>query len=119
MVGWLMYWRIGDAPVEVRTIRIDVTTADGDRRSIFPSEPLTHAQRPLAEKVMWQAFSPSPERDASRRFLVKMLESHLSLHISAVEGYDLEWDVPSLPDLRRIDRNRPDREVALGSFIPE
>lgn len=120
LVGWTMYWRVGETPNVVRTIRIDVTTENGSRRSYFPSDPLTHVERPLVERVMWQSFDSAADRHESRRFLVLMLEAtRPSDRLRIIEGNVVEWDVPDPPSLRRFSRDDPDRQIAVGSFSVE
>lgn len=120
LIGWTMYWRVGEPPDVVRAIRVEAQTADGRRRIFFPSDPLTHVERPLVERVMWQAFDSNPSTSESRRFLILLLESRWAgAVIDTVRGWRLEWDVAKGQALRRFDRRAPDRQYSLGAFRVE
>jgi hypothetical protein len=117
VVGWFMYMRVGDIPATVHTVRVDALTKEGRVVSFFPSDVLTHVERPLVERVMWQAFGSDAAVFESRRFLVRLLSrTDLTGEIVRISGWRVEWDAGESRPLRSINRRRPDRVTRLGSF---
>jgi len=118
MIAWVMYSTIDPPPSVVRAIRIDATSVSGSRRSFFPTDFLTHVERPLVESVMWQAFDSTASRSASRRFLSTLLmRKWPEVILDSVSGSRVEWDV-SPNHFRDFSRDEPDREIFLGRFKP-
>lgn len=120
LVAWVMYLEVANPPDVVRVLRVDAVLNTGEKRSFFPAHLLTPVEAPFVHDLMSRAFGDTPGAGPSRRTLVSLITKRWPEASNAtVTGWRVEWDRAPEQTLNRIDRRRPDREIALGAFEAE
>jgi hypothetical protein len=115
IVAWPMYStyapKYPPPTAEIEQLRVVSETDEVYR--FLPADLLSFERHKTVQRLIKEAFS---DRAKQRQTLTELVAHNLpGVEIKKIERWQLEWQVDPLA-LPPLERNRPDREIFLGSF---